>query len=263
LQFSEDIPAMTKALDILKSQSLTSVLQHEIEELVLSGSYRSGQRLNEKALAERFNVSRGPVREACRALAKMGLLELVPNRGVLVRRISRREAEDLYDVRATLFGLAARLTAARITPPQMALLDSQLERMEAAAETRSLDTYYPLNLKFHESILELSGNLRLVDEYFRLIKELHLFRARGLLHGGGLSVSNSEHRKIADTLRKGDPLAAFEAAFEHVQNGKQRMLSAPEETTAPAKAGPKGLGKPRQPRVGMRRPGDLQNMGRK
>jgi len=221
---------MAEALEILKSQSLTSVLQHEIEALVLSGSYRSGQRLNEKALAARFNVSRGPVREACRALAKMGLLDLVPNRGVMMRQISQSEAEELYDVRATLFGLAARLTAARITPQQQSILDDQLTRMEAAAETRSLEKYYPLNLKFHESILEFSGNHRLVDQYFRLIKELHLFRARGLLHGGGLTVSNSEHRQLAETLRKRDPLAAFESAFEHVQNGKRRMLLPPEKT---------------------------------
>ena len=217
-----------EVLEILKSQSLTSVLQHEIEKLVLSGSYRSGQRLNEKQLAERFNVSRGPVREACRALAKMGLLELVPNRGVLVRQISRRQAEELYDVRATLFGLAARILAARITPQQMALLDDLLDRMDAAAATRSLDTYYPLNLKFHESILEFSENHRLIDDYFRLIKELHLFRAQGLLHGGGLEVSNSEHRQIAAALKSRDPLAAFEAAFSHVQNGKARMLAVPQ-----------------------------------
>jgi DNA-binding GntR family transcriptional regulator len=217
-----------EALEILKSQSLTSVLQHEIEKLVLAGSFRSGQRLNEKALAERFNVSRGPVREACRALAKMGLLELVPNRGVLVRQISRREAEDLYDVRATLFGLAARTLAARITAKQVAILDTLLDRMDAAAATRSLDAYYPLNLEFHQSILEFSENRRLIDDYFRLIKELHLFRAQGLLHGGGLEVSNSEHREIVAALKSGDPLAAFEAAFKHVQNGKARMLLVPQ-----------------------------------
>jgi DNA-binding GntR family transcriptional regulator len=216
-----------EALEILKSQSLTSVLQHEIEKLVLSGSFRSGQRLNEKQLAERFNVSRGPVREACRALAKMGLLELVPNRGVLVRQISRREAAELYDVRATLFGLAARILSERITPAQIKLLDDLLDRMDAAAATRSLDAYYPLNLKFHESILEFSENQRLIDDYFRLIKELHLFRARGLLHGGGLEVSNSEHRQIVAALKSGDPVAAFETAFRHVQNGKARMLAVP------------------------------------
>jgi len=219
---------MSNDLEILKSRSLTTVLQHEIERLVLAGTFRGGQRLNEKALAERFNVSRGPVREACRALTKMGLLELVPNRGVLVRQVSRRQAEDLYDVRATLFGLAARLLAERMTPAQLAALDDMLDQMEAAAATRSLDSYYPLNLKFHQSILEFAGNQRLIDEYLGLIKELHLFRAQGLLQGGGLMVSNAEHRKIVDALRTRDPVAAFEAAFEHVQNGKSRMLAVPE-----------------------------------
>jgi DNA-binding GntR family transcriptional regulator len=220
-----------EALEILKSQSLTSVLQHEIEKLVLSGSFRSGQRLNEKQLAERFNVSRGPVREACRGLAKMGLLELVPNRGVLVRQISRREAEDLYDVRATLFGLAARTLATRVTAKQLDILDDLLDRMDEAAATRSLETYYPLNLKFHESLLEFCENHRLIDDYFRLIKELHLFRAQGLLHGGGLEVSNSEHREIVAALKSGDAIAAFEVAFKHVQNGKARMLAVPQSNS--------------------------------
>ena len=213
-------------LEILKSQSLTSVLRHEIEKLVLSGIYKGGQRLNEKALAARFDVSRGPVREACRALAEMGLLELVPNRGVLVRQISQREAEEVYDVRASLFGLAGRLLAQRITDGQLAMLDDLLEQMEAAVEARSLDTYYPLNLKFHQAILELAGNRRLLQEYAGLIKELHLFRARGLLHGGGLTVSNAEHREIVEALRKRDPAAAFDAAFQHVEKAKKRMLTA-------------------------------------
>lgn len=214
-----------EALEILKSQSLTSVLQLEIEKLVLSGSLRSGQRLNEKALAERFNVSRGPVREACRALAKMGLLELVPNRGVLVRQVSQHEAGELYDIRAALFGLAVRLAAAHVTPEQVASLDYLLDEMDAAAAMRSLEIYYPLNLRFHETLLAFSGNQRLIDDYSRLIKELHLFRAQGLLHGGGLEVSNSEHREIVAALKSADLAAAFEAAFRHVQNGKTRMLT--------------------------------------
>ena len=81
----------------LREHSLTAVVQHEIERMILSGELGPGERLNEKAVADALKVSRGPVREACRALAKMGLLELVPNRGVLVRQVSRREAEDLYD----------------------------------------------------------------------------------------------------------------------------------------------------------------------
>ena len=214
-------------LDILRFQSITSVLRTEIEHLVLSGSFRSGDRLNENALAARFNVSRGPIREACRALAETGLLELIPNRGVFVRTVTRDEAGQLYDLRAGLFGLAARLASMRVSDDDFAALDDLLEKMEVAAG-QSIDRYYPLNLQFHQKILALSGNDRLIDECKGLIKELHLFRARGLLQGGGLAVSNAEHRTIVDALRTRNEVASFEAAYRHVQNAKARMLAVDE-----------------------------------
>jgi DNA-binding GntR family transcriptional regulator len=223
---STNYDMVNSELDVLRFQSMTSVLRHEIEQLVLSGSFRSGERLNENALASRFNVSRGPIREACRALAETGILELIPNRGVFVRTLSREQAQELYDVRAGLFGLAVRLAAARVTDADMRRLDDLLDKMEAAAGEQSLDHYYPLNLEFHRTLLEMSGNGRLVEEYAGLIKELHLFRARGLLHGGGLAVSNSEHRTIVEALRTRNPVAAFEVAYRHVQNGKERTLAA-------------------------------------
>ncbi|MGE0005418.1 MAG: FCD domain-containing protein [Parvibaculaceae bacterium] len=212
-------------LRMLRAHSLTTVLQGEIEHLILSGAFAGGERLNENALAARFKVSRGPVREACRALAEKGLLELVPNRGLFIRRLSRQDAEDLYDIRAGLFALAARLLAPRITAAELAHMEELTTEMDRAADARSLDDYYPLNLAFHEALLDGSGNRRLVGEYRKLIKELHLFRARGLLQGGGLTVSNEEHREIVAALRRHDPIAAHEAAFRHVQNGKARMLS--------------------------------------
>jgi DNA-binding GntR family transcriptional regulator len=216
-------------LEVLRSKSLTSVLQAEIERWILSGDLKSGDRVNEHHLAIRFNVSRGPIREACRALAEKGLLELTPNRGVSIRRVSRREAEELYDVRAALFALAVRLLAARITEPETAALEKLLAAMDEAAARRALEDYYPLNLRFHSLLLSYAANERLLEDYTGLVKELHLFRARGLLHGGGLEVSNVEHREIFEALRARDPLRASEAAFRHVQNGKTRMLRALDE----------------------------------
>lgn len=215
----------TTDLDILRFQSMTSVLKHEIEQLVLSGHFAGGERLNENALALRFMVSRGPVREACRALAESGLLELIPNRGVFVRNVSEEQASDAYEVRAALFGLAARLAAERATEAELAALDEMLNVMDGLAERESLDDYYPVNLRFHHVILAACGNRRLVTDYAALIKELHLFRARGLLRGGGLHLSNLEHRKIVDALRARDPERAFKAAFDHVENGKRRMVN--------------------------------------
>ena len=215
---------MSGDLEFLRNHSLTSVLRREIEALILSGAFSAGERLNENLVAARFSVSRGPVREACRALAEKGLLELVPNRGVFVRRVDDGQAAELYDLRAGLFATAAHLLAATITDEQVRDLDLLLQRMEEAAARQSLEGYYPLNLAFHELILAFSGNGRLLSAYREAIKELHLFRERGLLHGGGLSVSNTEHRRIVEALRRREPLSAMEAAFVHVQNGKARMI---------------------------------------
>lgn len=223
-------------LEILKANSLSSVLLREIERMIIDGAFQSGERLNENALAARFQVSRGPVREAFRALAEKGLVQIIPNRGAFIRQVSRREAEECYELRAGLFALAGRLLAERITDQQLTQLKDMIVAMEEAAERHSLEDYYPLNLKFHESILKFVGNRRLEEDYFGLINELHLFRERGLLHGGGLAVSNAEHREIVAALEARDPLRASEAACMHVLNAKRRMLAVPQEEPTIARA---------------------------
>ena len=215
---------MATELEILKSQSLTSLLRTEIERMILDGSFAAGERINENSLAMRFGVSRGPVREACRALAELGFVELIPNRGVFIRRIDQREAEQLYDLRAGLTGLVARLLAKIATPSQLDEFESLIERMDAAAS--SLDDYYPLNLQFHDRMVEFTGNERLIAAYRQLVKELHLFRARGFVQGGGLVVSNAEHCDMVAAIRAGDPQHAFEVAYHHVECGKTRMVAA-------------------------------------
>lgn len=215
---------MRSELEFLQKHSLTSVLQRELETLILSGEFAPGERLNENALAVRFSVSRGPVREVCRALAEKGLLELIPNRGVFMRRIDEAQAAELYDVRAGLFAAAARLLATRVTARQLVYLEELLEGMEGAIARHSLDDYYPLNLEFHDCVLRFTGNDRLHKAYTELIKELHMFRERALVQGGGLTVSNAEHRAIVAALKAGDAAAAMEMAFNHVQSGKSRMV---------------------------------------
>lgn len=220
---------MATELEIVKSQSLTSLMKAEIERMILDGKFAAGARINENSLATRFGVSRGPVREACRALAELGLVELIPNRGVFMRRIDRRAAEELYDLRAGLTSLAARLLATVASEAQIIVLETLMTRMDAAAV--KLDDYYPLNLEFHDRMVEFTGNERLIAGYRQLVKELHLFRARALLQGGGLAVSNAEHREIVAAIRARDPLRASEAAYRHVECGKDRMVAALECTT--------------------------------
>src|SRR5688500_7075102 len=120
-------------LRILQTVSLTTVLEREIEGLILSGELPPGDRINEIQLAKRFGTSRGPIREATRSLEGRGLVEVVRNRGVFIRRLTVEEALEIYDVRSALFGLAGRLLAGRMTDEILAELRLALKRLDEAA----------------------------------------------------------------------------------------------------------------------------------
>jgi DNA-binding GntR family transcriptional regulator len=108
--------------------------------------------------------------------------------------------------------------------------------MDRAAELRDFDSYYPLNLAFHNFIVDRAGNATLAREYAAMVKKLHLFRARSLVQGGGLAVSNREHREIVDALASGDVERAHAACWRHVERAKHRMLAAVESDRATTQA---------------------------
>lgn len=210
----------------MRSQSLTSLVQEEIDRQITTGELAAGKRINEIALSERLGISRGPIREACRALVQAGLLEAVRNRGVFVRQIGPAEMAEVYDIRAALDNLAGRTLAQRVTKEQLAHLKQLVKRMEQAAKKRQIAEYYPLNLEFHRSIIEYAGNQRLAQIYQGLVKELHLSRRRGLVEGGGLHFSNEEHKEIVEALEARDPGRAAALMEGHVLEGKKRALAA-------------------------------------
>lgn len=218
--------AAASAIELLRTQSLSALAQREIERMIITGELRAGERVNENALAVRLRISRGPIREACRALAEAGLLDSFVNRGAFVRRLEIEEVADLYDIRASLAGLAGRRLAEVVTAEQLAEIEDLLEQMAAAAARDDPEDYYPLNLRFHDRLVEYCGNRRLAIMYRSLVKELSLFRQTGLTQAGALEASNAEHRAIVDGLRAGDPERAADAMAAHVINARQRMLKA-------------------------------------
>lgn len=222
-----------EAIDLLRSSSLTRVVQAEIEKIILAGDFAPGEKLNEKVLADRLGVSRGPVRESFQALHARGLVEMIPNRGVFVQRITRHDAVAIYDVRAGIFGTACLLLADRITTAQSAELQSLIAQMDVAGARRDIEAYFPMNIAFHAAIVMGTGNAVLADTYFGLVSRLQLFRARGLVHGGGFENSNVEHRAIVDALDRRDRDAAFKAGYAHVQAGKARILASGDGAAKP------------------------------
>ena len=199
-------------------------LRREIEKLILSGKLSGGHRLNENEFAQRFKVSRGPVREAFRSLVEAGLLEFIPHRGVFIRQISLDEAVDAYEVRAGLFGLAGRLAATRVEAPELRDLWRLVEKMTAELQKPDGGSYYKLNLELHARILAATRNARLIATYESLIKALHLFRSINLESLEHLRISDAEHHEMVRALESHDPIRAFDTHFAHVMNAKDRVL---------------------------------------
>ncbi|MDO9404046.1 MAG: phosphonate utilization associated transcriptional regulator [Polaromonas sp.] len=210
---------------LLRSSSLTTVVQQEIERAILAGEYAPGSKLNEATLAEKMGVSRGPVREAFRMLEEAGLVRNEKNRGVFVRDIPIDEAIEIFDLRAAMDEMVGRQLAQRITPPQLKELRALVEAMEKSVKAEDAYDYHLLNLQFHDRLVEMAGNRKLGDIYRKLIKELSLFRRLNLADGWPLPVSAKEHREIVKAIASGDADAAGRALFEHVIESKERTIA--------------------------------------
>ena len=216
----------TAALAFLQSSSLPMLVQEEIERLIMTGELAVGARINESELAQRFNTSRGPIREALRALEEAGLVRNEKNRGVFVREIAFEEADEIYELREALEEIIGRRVAHAMAPDAIERLRAMLEPMKSAAQALDLEQYAQLNLQFHDTLLETAGNQKLTETYKRLVKELHLFRMRALDSGGGLHVSADEHREIVEAIASGDPDRAGKAMRQHVAGSRARMHKA-------------------------------------
>lgn len=214
------------ALALLRSTSLATVIQEKIERMILEGELTAGQRLNELALAQSLGVSRSPVREACRKLEQAGLVEIINNRGMFVRRVDLQQALDIYAIRGALAELSGQLIARHASPSDIEELRALVARMETTAALGDATAYYRQNLAFHRRLVENTRNPRLLELFLGTDKELHLYRQRSLVQPSGMNVSNQEHRAIVEAIAAGDDAKAGEAFKRHVLNGRQRAVNA-------------------------------------
>ena len=213
-----------KALAIVRQESLTSLVQREIERRIVAGELAPGAKLNEAELASAMGISRGPVREAFRALEQAGLVQTEKNRGVFVRLVSLEEANEIYEVRAALESQIGRLAAERAKPAQLERMRAIVKRMHAAGRKRDPDAYFPLNIEFHELLAEAAGNRSLAAHYRRVVNELNLYRREAIQRNlDVIPVSTREHEAVVEAIAKGDAAHAARLLYDHVINSRSRL----------------------------------------
>jgi phosphonate utilization transcriptional regulator len=226
-----------ESVRLLQSHSLTLLVQREIERMILAGEIAVGEKLNEVALAAGLGVSRGPVRESFRALEETGLVRIEKNRGVFVREISRAEAADIYEIRATFDQMAGRKLAQGISAEQLDSLRALLAEMQAATEASDLPRYHALNLRFHDTLVGYANNPKLLQMYRRLVNELGLYRRLALAQRDRLPASTREHQRIVASIAAGDADRAGRLLYEHAMASRERLQTLP-ASAAPAPSRP-------------------------
>ena len=194
---------------------------------VFSGRVRAGDHLVTQELADRFQVSHTPVREALIALSGMGIIDLLPNRGAIVRKISVQEVREVCQVRRILECEATRLACGQIALADLDELATDLRKMKAIRnpgpsfipEARAIDT------RLHDLIAESCGNAFLAHEIGRLKMLFRAFRDVAWEHDEArndfrrLAQESGEHLAIVEALRKGDPQSARRAMSRHIRSG--------------------------------------------
>jgi DNA-binding GntR family transcriptional regulator len=195
------------------TRTIGEELDEFLEDAIIEGRLRPGERIIAEDLAEQFGISRIPVRESLRALGAAGWVEIRARRGVYVRNWSRNELEELFEVRVLLESEAARLAALRRTDGQLRTMRDNLERFERA--TALTDAEAPeVNRQFHQLVADAAANPVLADLVHRVGKRVKWYFATVTVTRSGESAS--EHRQIVGAIERHDASRAASLMRAHV-----------------------------------------------
>jgi DNA-binding GntR family transcriptional regulator len=192
---------------------------------LLRREYAVGQRLVEADLTQRLGVSRSTVREAFKILASSGVVEIVPHRGAMIRRLTFTDARDLLAVLEVLTGLAARLAAEKIDRGQnRAMFASAAKPLIQPRPSEELGLILDERARFWQAMFDIADN----EELKRTMPtwRAHLFRTQfyGLLTKDHLKSMLTEYRQITDAILAGDGTRAESCARRHLQKSRKRTL---------------------------------------
>ena len=205
-----------EALPLNPGVTLAERLRLKLEEAIASGRLAPGSRLDEQEIAQRFGVSRTPVREAFRLMAANHLVELRGRQGATVRSIKAPALVEMFQVMAELEGLCARLAARRVSKAWGSEITEIHQRLIAAGESGDVDAFYDVNQEFHEAIYEASRNAFLADQTRRLRNQVAGYRRRVTHMPNRIADTIREHEAIMQAILAHDAERAHSAMRDHV-----------------------------------------------
>ncbi|MFZ3577600.1 GntR family transcriptional regulator [Virgibacillus sp. DJP39] len=201
---------------ILDHRSLSDDVATIIRKMILNGELNPGGRINQAQLADKFSISRGPIREALKLLENEGLIKHETNRGTFVATLSKQDAFEIYTLRALLEGEAAQLALTHLTEVDFAKLEGLIDQFYHSMKEQDLESQAQCDILFHSTIVAASRHTRLINIHKHLdtqVGAMYLTVANQVPMRVDQVVEN--HRVLLDALRTKNQKKIKEAFSEH------------------------------------------------
>lgn len=216
-----------------KHLTLRQKILENIRDAIISGSLKAGSRVSEPELAERYGISRTPIREAFRQLESEGYLTVIPRRGAVVSEFSDKDVEEFYAIKSILEGYAARCACQKLTEKELKRLQSINNRLSELADLNDIKTFFKVHDDFHDLFIKAADNEKLRDLIVNLLARFQRLRLMSLNLPGRMKISVHEHEKIIEAFRNKDARTAEELVRKNAEYGGRVLM---EGGTIPARA---------------------------
>ncbi len=204
--------------------TLREKILETIREAILKGSLKPGEKVAEPELAERFGISRTPIREAFRQLESEGYLAVIPRKGAVVASLSERDVEEFYAIKSILEGYAARMAAEKMSDKDIEKLENINDRLEKLAREGDVKNFFRVHNDFHEAFIRAAGNEKLLELISQLLLKFNRLRMASLSLPGRMEISVQEHRKILDAFKRREGELAESLVTKTAAYGGQQLI---------------------------------------
>jgi DNA-binding GntR family transcriptional regulator len=209
----------------IERASLHNVVISRIRDMIIEGYLAVGERIHEGQLCEQLGISRTPLREALKVLASEGLVELFPNRGAVVYRLTRKDACDMMDVLAHLEQMAAPLTCQNASDEEIGEVGRLHDEMLEFYAAHDRLCYFKLNQQIHSRLIALSGNESLYLVHDILQTRMKRIRFMGDRTEETWAAAVADHEKMMAALKARDGQQLSTAMVDHITRSWERIKS--------------------------------------
>ena len=215
---------MLKFAAIKQPESLAKMAYEAIRKSILSGQWKIGELYNEKAIAADLGISRTPVREALLELASQDLIIFLPRRGLMVNRFTRRDVDEIFELRKAVELAAVEKITATSPPFDLFEIEESLLSQRKAVKQKDYLAFMEADRLFHTRFSELTNNRRIIAILENIRDMIHVMGAKALaLEGRALEVIE-EHQTIFEAVKKGDIEEARKAMAYHLDQSKGAVV---------------------------------------